>query len=304
MGEAGFESCWFCNNTEPEACPVCNVGQKPVEDKSKASLAVVGQDGWCAPEDARFKGWVSQSLEAHSLQILQESEAKLKQGDWKSALESVDRVCRALEQHINIADGKAKPPEGAPVALVRRGERELLCFVFAHRARCQLLKQDYPILVDDCKRFGRLYNQVLDSGDHRTLQQQEQKVLSVKEEHDSEAPAKASQEASPKVLGHMVVLGAAAEIASQCRDRVGRGFAPALVLDNTAKALRGLELLDFKAFPGLNALRAHLRVTRSQASLELQHWAEAKKDAELALTCDPGFREAEYLLKAAEDQEW
>merc|ERR1711920_1051904 len=105
-------------------------------------------------------------------------------------------------------------------------------------------------------------------------------------------------------VGGMLILGAACDIADTCRNRVGNGAAPKVVLDHTKKAIDGLEKLDFALFPGLNSLRAHLYVTRTHACLELERWEEAKADAQMALACDPSFKEAEYMMQSAEDEEW
>ncbi|CAE8600096.1 unnamed protein product, partial [Polarella glacialis] len=138
-----------------------------------------------------------------------------------------------------------------------------------------------------------LYDDIVDSGHPKLLHEHEKKVLSC---HGSFQIL--------TFLGHLTVLGAAAEIACQCRDRVGHGFAPKIVLDHTSKAIQGLRHLQAPVFPGLNSLRAHLHVSRAQAGLELERWEEAKQDATAALDYDPAFREAQYMLKSAEDQEW
>uniref|UniRef100_A0A7S2BPS8 KIF-binding protein n=1 Tax=Alexandrium andersonii TaxID=327968 RepID=A0A7S2BPS8_9DINO len=174
---------------------------------------------------------------------------------------------------------------------LRRGERELLALAFAHRGRCHLLKQDYRQVIDDTKRFIRLYEMLIDEGNLAAMHEHEKKVLS-------------THEPGATFIGNMPLLSAACEIANQCRERVGNGFAPKVVLEHSRKAIEGLEPLDFMVFPGLNALRAHLHVTRAHAALELERWEEAKEDAEMALACDPSFKEAEYMKQSAENEEW
>merc|ERR1711971_770341 len=103
-------------------------------------------------------------------------------------------------------------------------------------------------------------------------------------------------------VGHITMLRAVLDIAQQCRNRVGGGHKLKVVLEHTNKALQGINLLSSVAFLGLDSLRAHIHVTRAQASLELGNWSEAKKDAAKALEYDPTFSEAEYMRSAAENK--
>lgn len=290
---AGDECCWYCGGTNPDTCPVCSTAK--VEDRADAvrneTAEVIGQDGWCCPEDIGFEERVkAASPEAYNLKLLSESESHLRDGDWQRALELSERACRNLELHIQAAEGKANVP-GQFRPFLRRGEQELLALCFAHRGRCYLLKQDYLQVIDDVKRFARLYEMIVEGGTPAAMHDHEKKVLS-------------THEPGATFIGNMPLLAAACEIANQCRDRVGNGFAPKVVLEHSRKAIDGLEPLDFMVFPGLNALRAHLHVTRAHAALELERWEDAKEDAELALACDPTFKEAEYMKQSAENEEW
>jgi len=206
------------------------------------------------------------------MQILGHAEELLRRREPEAAFEECNRCCRSLE----------KNPEP------RRGELEVLCLALAQRARCCLIREDYLMVVDDCKRFGRIYEEVLESGNPDLLHEREKVLL---------GPATTA-------IGHLTVLGAAAEIAVQCRDRVGAGFAPKVVRDHAMKAIVGLKSLDKAAFPGLDSLRAHICISRAQAALELEKWEEAREDSLAALAYNPDFREAQYMLQAAERQEW
>eukprot|EP00418_Pyrodinium_bahamense_P024182 CAMPEP_0179143052 /NCGR_PEP_ID=MMETSP0796-20121207/68769_1 /TAXON_ID=73915 /ORGANISM="Pyrodinium bahamense, Strain pbaha01" /LENGTH=297 /DNA_ID=CAMNT_0020843027 /DNA_START=33 /DNA_END=926 /DNA_ORIENTATION=- len=286
-------SCWYCGGANPETCPVCCTPQ--AEDREEAirkeSAAVIGQDGWVCPEDADLEAQrKAASPEAYNLKLLCESESHLHNGEWEAALELSDRCCRNLELHVEACEGAVAAP-GQMRPFLRRGERELLALAFAHRARCHLLKQDYRMVILDGKRFVKLYEWIVEGGNPATMHQQEKQVLN-------------ALDPGAAFMGNMPLLAAACEIANQCRERVGNGFAPKVVLEHTRKAIEGLEPLDFMVFPGLNSLRAHLYITRAHAALELERWEEAKEDAELALACDPSFKEAEYMKQSAENEEW
>mmetsp|Transcript_86698 Transcript_86698/g.269784 ORF Transcript_86698/g.269784 Transcript_86698/m.269784 type:complete len:298 (+) Transcript_86698:89-982(+) len=291
-GGEGADVCWYCGGADPEACPVCST-PKP-QDREEAirseTTAVHGQDGWAVPDDPKQeeRGRV-ETPEGYNIALLCESEGHLRDGNWEPARELSHRACMNLERHIDACEGRGTPGQLRP--FVRRGERELLALAFAHRARCGLLKQDYREVIDDSKRFARIYAVIVDAGNPELMHKQERKVLG------AHAPG-------ASFIGKMTLLGAACEIASQCRDRVGNGFAPKIVLEHAKRAIDGLETLDFMVFPGLNSLRAHLYITRAHAGLELGMWEQAKEDAELALACDPTFTEAEYMKQSAEDQEW
>merc|ERR1712232_1423018 len=115
---------------------------------------------------------------------------------------------------------------------------------------------EYGALVDDCKVFGCVYDDIVDGGHPDRLHKQEQKLFGMTTTAD---------EAS--FLDHITLLGAAGEIASQCRERVGNGYAPKTVLVHTLKAIEGLRPLSAQIFPGLQSLRAHIHVSRAHACL-------------------------------------
>eukprot|EP00933_Yihiella_yeosuensis_P034363 TRINITY_DN27859_c0_g1_i1.p1 TRINITY_DN27859_c0_g1~~TRINITY_DN27859_c0_g1_i1.p1 ORF type:complete len:308 (+),score=61.78 TRINITY_DN27859_c0_g1_i1:35-925(+) len=290
--------CWYCGGRDAEACPICAPEKEtPLEDES---AAVLGQDGWCCPEEPEDVGsrskWIQTTVEEYNLRILCESEAELCNENYQVALDLTERCCRNLEKHLDAAQ-----PQGILPSTGRRGEHELFCLSMAHRARCLVPLQYFSRVIDDCKRFGRLYDGILDAGRPALLHEQETKVLACRRLRscDSESRSRIS------FIGHMALLGAAVEIAQQSRERVGNGFAPKTVLDHSMKAIEGLRPLDMFAFPGLNSLRAHLYISRAQANLELERWDDAKKDANLALTWDPAAQKAaNYLLDSALNQEW
>jgi len=257
------------------------------------SAALLGQDGWCClddPDDARYGGWTHTTLEDLNVQLLCEAEALLRRGDVK-AHEICDRCCRKLEQHLQ--NGIVP---GAPhvKALSAAGEAELLCLAVAQRVRCCLLKQDFQAMVNDSKMFGRLHEEIVDAGKPALLHELERRVL-------ESVPGLAPE---ANFLGHVILVGAAAELAVQCRERVGNGYMPQTVLDHALRAVNGLQTLDVAVFPGLNSLRAHLHVSRAQACLELEMWTDAAQEAKAALERDASFKEAEFLLKAAKTEEW
>eukprot|EP00747_Dinoflagellata_sp_TGD_P184576 gnl/TRDRNA2_/TRDRNA2_40320_c0_seq1.p1 gnl/TRDRNA2_/TRDRNA2_40320_c0~~gnl/TRDRNA2_/TRDRNA2_40320_c0_seq1.p1 ORF type:complete len:363 (+),score=102.99 gnl/TRDRNA2_/TRDRNA2_40320_c0_seq1:70-1158(+) len=293
------DGCWYCGGIDVEACPVCSSSSLPLSPEEKVaagmseSAGVHGQDGWCPPEDQFLDqtrgGDRFQTPEEYNMDILLESEEHLRKGDSEKALELTKRATRNLEKHFDNVGGD--PASRSLRAMARRGERELFCLSWAHRARCNLLKADYDMAVFDCKRFDVLYGEILDDGNGTKLVKQERQLL-------CHLPSGSS------FISHMDILHAALEIALKCRDRVGRGHIPKVVIEHTQKAVDGLKPLCDKTFPGLNSLQAHLHCTRAQAALELQEWDQAKIDAKKALAFDSKFSEAVYMLKAAENEEW
>ncbi|CAJ1344012.1 unnamed protein product [Effrenium voratum] len=254
MGEG---PCWLCEGRDSSACVICGP-ERPVEE----GASLLGQDGWCCQEDseARFGGWTKTTTEDLYWELLLETEALLR-SDSNLALERAERCARNLEQ------------------LSSDQVAQLRCLAYAQLARCHLARQEYTLLVEDCKRYARL-----------------------REEAEGSLLEKFEAEVAP--LGPLATLGAAAELATSCRAAVTDGFAPKVVLDHASRALSGVQLLPLSAFPGLPALRAHLYASRCQACLELEKWREAKQDATSALQCDPDMKEAKYLLRAAESESW
>ncbi|CAE7814093.1 unnamed protein product, partial [Symbiodinium necroappetens] len=257
----------------PEAS--CGCGEK--------TSAFVGQDGWACDDsrDARFGNWTCSSVEDANLQLLSDSEALLQRGDPSAAFERAEQCCRGLEDRLSA--GRRGPlcyQEAKP------GELELLCLAWAQRIRASLLLQNYSSMVEDAKKFSRLHEEIVGGGEPDLLHKFEKQVTGA------------------SVVDHIEVLGAAAELASQCRDRVARGYAPKIVLDHASKAVAGLQPLPGNDLPGLSSLRAHLHLSRAQAHLELELWNQAKEDASSALRFDPSLAEAKYMLKAAECESW
>lgn len=284
----GGEPCWFCHGQDDEVCPVCTVAKT---DKMEESGALCGQDGWCSLEDpeelSKKSGWQVTTIEGFNLKLLCQAEDLLRKEDAEGAFDLANRVCRNLEKHLDAVEGRSTK-DATVRALLRRGEREVFCLSFSERARCLLLKQDFKQVVEDCNRYSRVLETVTEKGDVKLLHQHEKKIM----------------KEGRSALGNIPILGAAAEIAHQCRDRVAHGFGPKLVLDHSQRALNGLQALERRAFPGLDALRAHLHVTRAQALLELERWEEAKEEAKTALELDRKVKEADYMLQCAERQEW
>lgn len=303
------EICWACGGLDSSACVVCNIPEpgavNEIEESSSDNEDPINdrQDSQAHPLEVQKEDPKQESVglnplmmqlvdnpRDYNLSLLVQSEGYLHNNNWETALELTNRCCRNLEKHIAACDGQGFQP-GETLPLIYRGERELLCLAFAHRSRCFLLKQDYVQVIDDCKRFSRFCEGVFEGGNPEIMRKFEQDVIS-------------DYASGSTFLGQMPIIGAAAEIANQCRERVGSGWAPKLVLDHTQKAISGLEPLNFRIFPGLNSLRAHLHVTRAHACLELEMWDDAKIDAEAALACDPQFTEAQYMLESAENEEW
>jgi len=270
--------CWLCEGRDSAACVIC----APAASACGQTSAFVGQDGWACDDsrDARFGNWTCSSVEDANLQLLSDSEALLQRGDASAAFERAEQCCRSMEDRLSGGRGPLRYQEAKP------GELELLCLAWAQRIRASLVRQNYSSMVEDTKKFSRLHEEIVGGAEPDLLHKFEKQVTGA------------------SVVDHIEVLGAAAELASQCRDRVARGYAPKIVLDHASKAVAGLQPLPGSDFPGLSCLRAHLHVSRAQAHLELELWKQAKEDASAALRFDPSLAEAKYMLKAAECESW
>lgn len=302
---ADDEGCWYCNGINEFSCPVCapetKLGKTERAQAIKSeTTAVYGQDGWCLDEyEDPSKKKTPDTPEEYNLKLLVDAEEELQKGNAKKARELADRAVKNLEKHFNASQGfgpdddltnvKTAAPKSRP--MVRRGEKEMLALAYAHVVRCYLLEQKYTEGIEKSKIFARIYEGVVNDGNPIRLHKQERKVLW-------------AYKPGTSFLGHIAIVRAAMEIAVQARERVGQGFAPKTVMDHTQKAIDGIAPLDATVFHGLNSLRANLHVTRAHAALEQGRWEEAKQDAQLALDNDPKFREAEYMLQSAEDEEW
>jgi len=313
------EECWFCNGLNSDACAVCGVAAEPENPDTairKETEGVHGQDGWCLPGEnngGRAQKKTLETPEEYNFKILEESEQTLRSGDADAAEKALllaRRAERNMRKHLKAAnaDGVAPmwrkyekdlrkdmgaPDEPAVAPVLQRGERELAPISYAQVIRCLILKQEYKEAVEECKWFTHFYKQVVKSGNPVKLHKQERQLLEPYVDNSS-----------CTFLGHMETLKDSLEVALLCRERVGQGHAPKLVLDNTRKAIDALDPVSVVAVPGLDTLRAHLHVTRAHAALELERWDVAKEDAELALAYDPRFSEAEYMRQSAEAKEW
>ncbi|CAK9112010.1 unnamed protein product [Durusdinium trenchii] len=167
----------------------------------------------------------------------------------------------------------------------RRMPQELHCLTSMIRARCHLLQQDYTAVVEDCKQFGRLEEEILGTMRGEELKKAQEQV------------------GLAEVAAFVQRLGCAAEIAVNCRTKVTQGLAFKMVVDHAERALKGLQPCP-EHLLGLKPLRAHLHLSRAQACLELELWTKAKEDALAALRLDAGLREAEYFVRAADARSW
>ncbi|CAE7507696.1 unnamed protein product [Symbiodinium natans] len=275
--------CWLCEGRDSAACVIC--GPPSVAQTCGQTSTLVGQDGWCCDDsrDERFGNWTYSSVEDINLQLLSDSEALLRQGDASGSFERAEQCSRGMEERLSEGRGGRLDFQAAAA---KPGELEMLCLGQVQRIRSSLAQQNYPRVVEDTKKFSKLHEEIVSGGAPDILHKFEKQVTGA------------------LVVDHIEVLGAAAELAIQCRDRVARGYAPKTVLDHASKAVTGLQPLPANDFPGLGFLRAHLHVSRAQAYLELELWEQAKEDASAAMRCDPSVPEARYLLKAAECESW
>mmetsp|Transcript_37540 Transcript_37540/g.69977 ORF Transcript_37540/g.69977 Transcript_37540/m.69977 type:complete len:288 (+) Transcript_37540:67-930(+) len=280
----GGDTCWLCEGRDSAACVIC--GPPAVANACGQSSARVGQDGWCCDDarDERFGNWTHATVEEINLQLLRDSEALLQASgaEVPEALERAELCCRNMEERLTDARARLRSYEEA-----NSGEPELLALALGQRVRCKLFAQQYAAVVEDSKKFARVHEEIASA--------------------TTDILKRFVKEVSPSgTLGvdQIEIVGAAAELALQCRDRVSRGFSPKLVLDHATKAVNGLHSLQETEFPGLGHLRAHIYTSRAQACLELEMWAQAKQDASAALECDASLAEAKYFLKAAESESW
>lgn len=294
--EVGDPNCWYCNGVDSAACPMCNPSDES-EDKPNAikaeTNAVLGQDGWHAPEGDRFgpppaTESISNSLEAPNMKILCKAEDCLQNGNVQKALELAVTVLKNIDAHMTQLKGQV---DFNGSSLVKRGEMETLCLGCAVVARCYFCAKRFEAGMEQVKKFSSLYEMVVDAGDPARLHKLEKDLL---------------EDCSPNAafVTHLFNMSAAAEILLTCRERVKNGYAPKIVMDNSQKAIEGLRPMCNEALPGLNFLRAGLHCVRAHAALELEMWDEAMEDADLALLCDPDCKEAEYMKECAENQEW
>ncbi|CAK9112047.1 unnamed protein product, partial [Durusdinium trenchii] len=216
--------CWLCEGRDSRACVICGPVATSTEGPSgvgrpRAVLVrlglelrvkrekLLGQDGWCALDDSkdeRFGGWVQTSTEELHVQILQEAEAQLQQGQAEAALQSLQRALRT--------GGK-----------LQDDNKELHCLTSMIRARCHLLQQDYTAVVEDCKQFGRLEEEILGTMRGEELKKAQEQV------------------GLAEVAAFVQRLGCAAEIAVNCRTKVTQGLAFKMVVDHAERALKGLQ---------------------------------------------------------------
>ncbi|CAK9112007.1 unnamed protein product [Durusdinium trenchii] len=283
MGGEG--PCWLCEGRDSRACVICGPVATSTEGPSGEKL--LGQDGWCALDDSkdeRFGGWVQTSTEELHVQILQEAEAQLQQGQAEAALQSLQRALRTGAAQVASFRTITRSCR-LGCSFRRRMPQELHCLTSMIRARCHLLQQDYTAVVEDCKQFGRLEEEILGTMRGEELKKAQEQV------------------GLAEVAAFVQRLGCAAEIAVNCRTKVTQGLAFKMVVDHAERALKGLQPCP-EHLLGLKPLRAHLHLSRAQACLELELWTKAKEDALAALRLDAGLREAEYFVRAADARSW
>ncbi|CAK9112008.1 unnamed protein product [Durusdinium trenchii] len=233
MGGEG--PCWLCEGRDSRACVICGPVATSTEGPSGEKL--LGQDGWCALDDSkdeRFGGWVQTSTEELHVQILQEAEAQLQQGQAEAALQSLQRALRT--------GGK-----------LQDDNKELHCLTSMIRARCHLLQQDYTAVVEDCKQFGRLEEEILGTMRGEELKKAQEQV------------------GLAEVAAFVQRLGCAAEIAVNCRTKVTQGLAFKMVVDHAERALKGLQPCP-EHLLGLKPLRADARTPRTWGKNTREDW--------------------------------
>eukprot|EP00444_Apocalathium_aciculiferum_P046845 CAMPEP_0183502630 /NCGR_PEP_ID=MMETSP0371-20130417/4363_1 /TAXON_ID=268820 /ORGANISM="Peridinium aciculiferum, Strain PAER-2" /LENGTH=313 /DNA_ID=CAMNT_0025697391 /DNA_START=51 /DNA_END=989 /DNA_ORIENTATION=- len=307
--------CWYCEGSNPEACPVC-AACVPEQESCRASSGEgpafrhggsEGRSQQRADEAKRLPACQEDQLAVETLEevnlcLLHASERHVRNGDAQSAHDVASACLSNLMAHFGAPQPGAPQPRAAR-PIIRAGERELLCLAFAQFARCCLLRQSYFDLADYCERSCKVFDAVRQMGGLATLLRQERTLLG--DDGGDDGKGGGGSGAGVGLVGApLAALGAAAAAAVRGRERVGHGFAPEAVLEQTRSGLEGVRPLSCRVFLGLDSLRAHLHVTRSQAFLEMERWAEAKEEATLALECDSSFKEAEYMLESAQNEEW
>ncbi|CAE7735540.1 unnamed protein product, partial [Symbiodinium pilosum] len=149
--------CWLCEGRDSAACVIC--GPPIAASSCGQSSALVSQDGWCCDDsrDERFGNWTHASVEEVNLKLLEDSEALLLAGNASAALDMAEQCCRTMEDRLSGGGRRALRYQEA-----KPGEIELLCLAWVQRIRSSLLQQNYKAMVDDTKKFAKLYEEIGD----------------------------------------------------------------------------------------------------------------------------------------------